>query len=90
VAYSKHLTLTANTVATVDFTINAVRVEVTSRDGIAEVYFTTDGTAPTVGGDNTHMLTATISALEVADERGGNSQVKLISSGTPAVSVRAF
>ncbi len=89
-ARTRHLTLTAATVATVELGINAARIEVLSRDGAAEVYFTTNDAEPTVGGNNTHVLPAAISALEVDDEIRGPSVVKLISSGTPAVSVRAL
>ncbi len=86
----RHVTLVADTVATVSLNVNAGRVEVLNRTGAAEVYFTTDSSAPTVGGNNCHVLPAAISALEVADEINGLAVVKLISEGTPAVSVRAW
>jgi hypothetical protein len=84
------LTLVAATVATVNLPVNAGRVEVLNRDGAAEVYFTVNGTAPTVGGDDTHVLPAAISSVEVNRPRSGDAVVKLISAGTPAVSVRAL
>lgn len=66
------------------------RVEVLNVDGAAAVYFTTNGTDPTVGGDGCHVLPAAIGAVEVNDETAGStSVVKLISAGTPKVSVRA-
>ncbi len=87
----RHQTLVAATVATVNLTTNGSRIEVVNRSGTAEVYFTTDGSTPTVGGNDCHVLPAAIGAVEVADDTAGaNSVVKLISSGTPAVSVRAF
>lgn len=90
-AYAQHLTLVAATVATVNFSANASRIEVMSRDGAAEVFFTTDGSTPTVNGANTICLAAAVGAVEVADETSGqNTVVKLISVGTPKVSVRAF
>ncbi len=86
----RHVTLVADTVATVSLNVNAGRIEVLNRTGTAEVYFTTDGSAPTVGGNNCYVLPAAISALEVPDEISGMAVVKLISVGTPSVSVRAL
>lgn len=88
-AESEHLTLVAATVAEVTLPTNAGRVEVLNRTGTAEVYFTVNGAVPTVGGDDTHVLPAAISSVEVPRTRGSNVVVKLISSGTPSVSVRA-
>ena len=86
-----HLTLVAATVATVEFTQNFGRIEVLNRDGAAEVYFTVDGSTPTVGGDNCQVLPAAIGYLTVDDgTRGVPSVVKLISAGTPKVSVRGL
>lgn len=89
-AKTKHITLVAATVATVNLAVNASRVEVVNRSGSAEVYFTVNGATPTVGGDDTHVLPAAIGSVEVPDEIGGDVVVKLISSGTPTVSVRAL
>jgi hypothetical protein len=98
-----HATLVANTVTT--FTLDLpdpqgdaasfatppkARVGVISLSGTAEVYFTTNGVDPVVGSNGCHVLPAVISALEVNDETPGpTSTVKLISTGTPKVSVRA-
>jgi hypothetical protein len=91
VAVVEHVTLTANTVATVSLAGNFGQVEVLNRDGVAEVYFTTDGAAPTVGGANCHVLPAAVNSVDVLDETSGtNSVVKLISAGTPKVSVRGL
>lgn len=90
-ASTKHVTLVAATVTTVALSVNAARIEVVNVDGAEVVYFTVDGSTPTVAGDNTHVLPAAICALEVQDETSGaNSVVKLISAGTPEVSVRAL
>lgn len=66
------------------------QVEVLSVDGGAEVYFTTNGEDPTVGGDGCYLLPAAICTLTVDDGTPGpTSTVKLISAGTPRISVRA-
>lgn len=98
-----HATLVASTVTTLtldlpnpvgdvrSFAEVVARVEVLNVDGIAEVYFTTDGSTPTVGGDACHVLPAVVSSVEVKDGTPGpTSTVKLISSGTPKVSVRGL
>jgi hypothetical protein len=83
--------LTADTVATVTLDGNFGRIEVLNRDGSAEVYFTTDNSDPVVLGANSHVLPAAIGAVEVADDTSGSSSiVKMISTGTPAVSVRGM
>jgi hypothetical protein len=81
-AHSK--TLGANTVDTVNFADDVKQIEVVS-DGAAELYFTVDGTAPTVGGAKCYYLPAFGGAREVPVHTGGT--VKLISSGTPKYSV---
>lgn len=86
----KHYTLvaaTVQTVSTLDDGYNAV--EVTNVDGASAVYFTTDGTTPTVAGDDCQVLPAAISSLSVVERSAGAAPtVKLISAGTPKVSVR--
>jgi hypothetical protein len=81
-----HKTLVASTVDTVTFSKDCDRVEIVNRDGAAELYFTTDGTSPTVGGNNALVLPAAMGSY-VTTAVGGLSVVKLISSGTPAYSV---
>jgi hypothetical protein len=89
-AVVKHATLVAATVTTVSTLADGYqRVEVTNVDGAAAVYFTIDGTTPTVAGDDCHVLPASISSMSVKDSSPGAAPtVKLISSGTPKVSVR--
>lgn len=98
-----HATLAASTVTTLTVDVTdpkpgnlsfadppKPRVEVLNVDGAAAVYFTTNGTPPTVAGDGCHVLPAAIASIEVNDETSGpTSVVKLISAGTPKVSVRA-
>lgn len=88
-AWSVHRTLVASTVDRLTFGSNFVQVEVVNRDGAAEIYFTVDGTDPTVGGTNTHVLPAAIGAVVVAASKRATTVVRLISSGTPAYSVRS-
>lgn len=89
-AYGK--TLVASTVDTVTFADDRARIEVVS-DGTAAIYFTVNGTTPTVGGAATYEIPAGSAAVrEVAVDFGsrdqaGGSVVKLISSGTPKYSV---
>lgn len=65
------------------------KVEVMS-DGVADVYFTVDGTAPTVAGANCYRLPALPGSLVVpVDDTNPQDAVvvKLISAGTPTYSV---
>lgn len=84
-----HATLVASTVDTVTLTNTQIdEVEILNRDGSAEIYFTVDGTAPTVGGNNTNVLPAAVGSVVVGVRRAaGGVVVKLISAGTPAYSV---
>lgn len=87
-AQVQHATLVADTVTTKTFTSGLPTVEVYNIEADADlVYFTVDGVAPTVGGTNCYVV-GPASALEVDEESGGSTiTVKLISSGTPTVSV---
>jgi hypothetical protein len=89
-ASSRHVTLAANVMAEVNLTTNAGAIEVLNRNGVAEVYFTTDNVDPVVEGNDTHVVPAAIGSVTVADETSGrNAVVKLISVGAAKVSVRA-
>lgn len=82
------ITLTANTIETVTFTEDLPNSEVIS-DGTAAVYYTLDGTTPTVGGNNCYVLPAGAACVDSRYVRtAGNTVVKLISTGTPTVSVQ--
>ena len=85
----KHGTLTATTVASVTITPSADEIEVVNVDGAAAIYFTADGSTPTVEGDDCEVVPATIGVLRVATPGDAPYTVKLISSGTPKYSVRA-
>lgn len=86
---SKHETLTSNTVDVVKFSTKPKSVEVRNRDATATIFFRTDGTAPTVNGDDTDILLPG-ERLEVDAANVDPPQVQLISSATPAYSVRAI
>lgn len=80
--------LVAATVKTITVTPGAggdADIEVLNVDGAAAIYFTFDGTTPTVGGDGCHVLPAAISS--VVRRTHNCTAVKLISSGTPKVCV---
>ena len=87
---SEHATLVAATVYTVTLDGDYPKVEVLNRDGTAEIYFTVDGSTPTVGGAGTFVLPATIGTIEVPVRTSGATVVKLISAGTPKFSVTAI
>lgn len=84
------VTLTAATVTTFTLDADYSAVEVLNADGAAEVFFTTDGTAPVVDGAGCYYLPAAIGALEVTSSINGPAVVKAISSGTPKVAVRGL
>ncbi|HEX5543687.1 MAG TPA: hypothetical protein VFX60_19390 [Micromonospora sp.] len=86
----QHATLVAGDVTTLTLDRDYNRVEVLSVDGAAEVYFTVDKSTPTVGGNGCHVLPATICSAEVEPTTSGATVVKLISTGTPKVSVRGL
>lgn len=83
-------TLTAATAETVTFGTDYVtQIEVTSHDGASAIYFTVDGSTPTVGGAATYFLPASISTrtVPVPPARRKSTTVKLISAATPIYSV---
>jgi hypothetical protein len=84
---AKHATLAAGVVDTVTLSNDYDSVEVFNRGG-GEIYFTTNGTVPTVGGDNTRVV-ASGSALQSYGGGYGDgvTVVNLISSGATAYSV---
>lgn len=80
-------TLVAATVDTVTFTEDVSVIEVIGLDGAAPIYFTVDGSVPTVGGAKCFVLPAAVSVNEVTAPGGVAPVVKLISAGTPRYSV---
>lgn len=92
----RHGTLTANTVATVtvdapaDVSARDVRrlrsVEVLNRGTTDPIYFRTDGTNPTVGGDDTYVVPPS-GGVEVPVRSVNTVEVRMISAGAVAYSV---
>lgn len=92
VARAKHATMaaanTAETVTLTDLATKRGEIEVVNRDGAAAIFFTTDGTAPTVNGDDCWVLPAAIGSFIVKSPADAAAVVKLISAGTPQYSVQ--
>lgn len=87
VALAKHATLSASTVDTITLTNDFQTVEVVHRTSTAAdpIYFTVDGSTPTVGGDNTYVVMP--GGWKSVRAWANSDVVKLISAGTPAYSV---
>ena len=86
----QHATLVAAAVTTLTFDEDYGVVEVLNVDGAAAVYFTVDGSAPAVAQTGSHVLPAAIGGVEIEPVTSGVTVVKLISAGTPKVSVRGI
>lgn len=79
-------TLVADTVDKVTIDRDCERVEVYG-DGTAAIYFTVDKTVPTVEGAHTYELPALPASRTVVVPTSGDTEVRLISAGTPKYSV---
>jgi hypothetical protein len=83
-------TLAASTVDTVTISRDAGSVRVYFDSGSTPIFFTVDGSAPTVNGANCYRVPASAGASTSVDVTGvAPTVVKLISSGTPTYSVEA-
>jgi hypothetical protein len=79
--------LVANTADTVTIAANANNVEILS-DGSAALYFTVDGTTPTVSGSHCYKIpSGNSSAMVMSAVLPAGVAIKLISTGTPTYSV---
>lgn len=91
-------TLVTNTVATVSLDQPYGLITVVNPAGTAAIYFTLDGTAPTVLGDNCYcvpggsyrMVPGITSIAQKADGTVTGSTVKLIATGTPIFTVEGI
>lgn len=82
--------LGAATVDTVTIARDAEYVRVYNDSGTTAIFFTTDGTVPTVNGSNCYRVPATAGASTSVDVTGVSpTLVKLISSGASTYSVQA-
>lgn len=81
------ISMAASVVDTVEFAVDCEFVEVTQLTGSAPVYFTVDGTTPTVGGANTYSTLTTMAPVAVSPPSAFATAVKLISAATATVSV---
>lgn len=79
--------MVASTADTVTFDEDLAEVEVIHVTGTAEVWYTLDGTTPTVGGAACYLLP--VGGVDRRQPKtSGDTVVKLISSGTPTVRVQ--
>jgi len=87
-----HTTLTANTATPFYLDKRYDVVYVLNRTGTSEIYGTTDGSLPTVGGSNCFVIPAAICSVLIKMPQilyKGPGQINLISSGAEAVSIEA-
>jgi hypothetical protein len=84
-------TLAAGVVDTVTFPADFHRITIIS-DGAAAIFYTTDGSTPTVAGANCYILPAGAVSADTRTPQdvgaGAGTTVKLISAGTPTYSVQ--
>lgn len=83
-AWAEHGTLVADTET--DTTLSGQGDVLVVNHGSDPIYATLGATAPTVAGDDTHVVPAGGYRVLEGNERG-DQRVRLISSGTPAYSI---
>lgn len=88
----QHATLTGNVVTTMTFDKSFAEIDVCSRDGVAEVWFTVDGTTPVIGAIGSFVLPAAINSMRLTPrddgvDHTGPTVVKLLSASAVKVSV---
>ncbi len=86
----QHATLVANVATPLTFDQDFERVEILNVDGADAVYVKIGATNPTVGGTGCPVLPAAICSLELPVYTADATVVRLISAGTPKVSVRGL
>lgn len=95
--FARHATLTAGVVSSFTVTGNPAAVEVLSRNGLAEVYVSYDGTGtpadPTIGGDDFDVVPAAVGAFVVLPDLSPSTPanvVKVRSASATTISVRGI
>lgn len=81
-------TLVADAVDTVTFTGTDLDAVTVVSDGAAAVWYTLDGSTPTVGGDNCWYIPDVVGVDTQSPPSSGQTVVKLISAGTPLLRVQ--
>lgn len=86
---AQHATLDADTVDTVTLGSNWAHAEVANWGATARIYFTTNGDAPTVGGDDTYVV-GPGQAVTIDTPSASPTVIKLICSAANDYSVTGF
>lgn len=82
------ITLVPSNADVVNFARDCAEVEVLNLNGAGIIYFTVDGSAPTVAGKHCHLVPAAAGAGKRVNVRGaGLTTVKLISAAAASYSV---
>lgn len=79
--------LAADVAKTIEFQRDLSEVEVTALAAEHPVYFTVDGSVPTVAGSNCYMLPPGSTSAQVEVLTNGNTVVRVISAGAAGVNV---
>lgn len=85
-----HATLTPNTPTTITLDTDYGEVEITNRDGAAEIWVTTNGTDPVMGQAGVQVVPAAVGASNFDVDYDGPTVVKLLSASAVKVSVRGL
>lgn len=82
------LHLAAGEVEEIAFSGGLGTVTIVNLDGAAALYFTTDGSTPTVAGARCYVVPAVIGTATVPVATNGPNIVKVVSAGAPVISVQ--
>jgi len=93
--FARHGVLTAGTVTEVVVPASAApmrpriaRLEVVNRNAAGELWFTTDGSDPTVQGDNVNVIPAVMGSYVIDGWSGRDFSIRLMSAVAVAWSVQ--
>lgn len=62
------------------------QLQVVARNGLGEIFYTVDGTAPAVAGDDCHIVPAAVGCWDVVEVNPG-ATVKLISAAAATLTL---